>query len=72
MLSIEVDGEIHQLHLERDSARDLVLKERGIMTIRIPSLDLFDTDSAASAVCVKLVVIECEKRSGRKAWPIRR
>lgn len=39
-LCIEVDGEQHNLTKGRDDRRDGYLKNLGIETIRIPSLDL--------------------------------
>src|SRR5438552_2276723 len=44
-LCIEVDGEQHDKRLIRDAKRDTFLAGRGIYTMRIPSLDLFDLDS---------------------------
>jgi very-short-patch-repair endonuclease len=38
---IEVDGEQHELRRVQDSDRDVFLAEFGILTLRIPSLDLF-------------------------------
>lgn len=38
-LCIEVDGELHDV--SRDAHRDSFLADRGIFTIRIPSMDLF-------------------------------
>jgi very-short-patch-repair endonuclease len=38
---IEIDGEQHAERQEADAKRDAYLAEMGILTIRIPSLDLF-------------------------------
>jgi very-short-patch-repair endonuclease len=42
MVCVEVDGELHALRTDRDEVRDRRLAEAGILTIRVPSLDLFD------------------------------
>ena len=39
---IEVDGEQHLEQQDYDRYRDRVLGEAGILTMRVPSLDLFD------------------------------
>jgi len=44
-LCVEIDGEQHAERREADATRDAFLAERGILTIRIPSLDLFDKES---------------------------
>jgi very-short-patch-repair endonuclease len=38
---IEIDGEQHEGRREADRARDAYLSQFGVLTIRIPSLDLF-------------------------------
>ncbi len=43
-LCIEIDGEQHALRQEQDERRDAFLADLGILTIRIPSLDLFHQD----------------------------
>jgi len=43
-LCIEIDGEQHSASVEKDRLRDAFLAERGILTVRIPSLDFFGKD----------------------------
>jgi very-short-patch-repair endonuclease len=38
---VEVDGEQHSQQIQYDLARDQALGRAGILTIRIPSLDIF-------------------------------
>ncbi len=39
---VEVDGEHHAERVERDQVRDEWLLREGILTIRVPSWDVFD------------------------------
>lgn len=41
-LCVEVDGEQHADRQEADARRDAYLAEQDILTLRIPSLDLFE------------------------------
>jgi len=41
-LCIEIDGEQHSASVGKDRLRDAYLAERGILTVRIPSLDFFE------------------------------
>ncbi|MFY9233626.1 MAG: DUF559 domain-containing protein [Fimbriimonadaceae bacterium] len=62
-LCIEVDGEQHIQTLWRDAKRDAYLREVGIETIRIPSLDLFAADSAVFLAWIRKIRETCEARS---------
>lgn len=61
-LCVEVDGEQHLQTLWRDARRDAYLREVGIETIRIPSLDLFAADSAVSLGWIRRIREACEAR----------
>ncbi len=65
-LCVEVDGEQHELRKEKDIRRDAVLREAGIETMRLPSLDLFETTGVELVSWVTKIVEECERRTGRK------
>ncbi|MCH7905759.1 MAG: DUF559 domain-containing protein [Armatimonadetes bacterium] len=67
-MCVEVDGEQHALTKDRDAKRDAWLFDQGIMTLRIPSLDLFDYDSAKSARFIETICKTCEERTGRKRY----
>jgi len=69
MLCVEVDGEQHALTGERDALRDSELAKIGILTLRIPSLDLFTPTGAEFSRWIRKIVRLCEKRSGRVVWP---
>jgi very-short-patch-repair endonuclease len=69
MLCIEVDGEQHALTQERDAIRDAELAELGVLTLRIPSLDLFTPTGAEFSNWIREIVRLCEERSGRIVWP---
>ena len=47
-LCVEVDGEQHLLTKEQDAKRDRFLETYGILTIRIPSLELFGENDMGS------------------------
>lgn len=67
-LCVEVDGEQHALSRDRDEARDRFLLDRGIETLRIPSLDLFDEVGVLKDEWRLVVLAKCEERSGREGW----
>jgi len=69
MLCVEVDGEQHTLTKERDAFRDPELARLGILTLRIPSLDLFTPTGAEFSQWIREVVRLCQERSGRIVWP---
>jgi very-short-patch-repair endonuclease len=71
-LCVEVDGEHHLDRQEADQIRDLFLHSRGIVTIRIRSLDLFEEHGVLHAKAIEKVVAACEFRSGRRATEARR
>src|SRR5437016_4751473 len=64
MLCVEVDGEQHALTRERDATRDAELANLGVLTLRIPSLDLFTPNGAAFSSWIREIVTLCEERSG--------
>jgi len=60
-LCVEVDGEHHALRVAADAARDAWLKRRGVETIRLPSLDLFEQSTATNR-WLNLIQASCERR----------
>ncbi|MBS1725968.1 MAG: DUF559 domain-containing protein [Armatimonadetes bacterium] len=62
-LCIEVDGEQHSLTRSRDRRRDEFLLEKGILTIRIPSLELFDESGVGVHEWVSRLRIICDSRA---------
>ncbi|MCC6403446.1 MAG: DUF559 domain-containing protein [Fimbriimonadaceae bacterium] len=68
-LCVETDGEQHGQRAERDASRDAFLLERGVMTIRIPTLDLFDPTGAPFARWLRVVRMACEERGGGRSTP---
>jgi very-short-patch-repair endonuclease len=64
-LCVEVDGEQHRERVQADAQRDEFLAARGIETLRIPSLDLFEPTGQALKGWLQEVVMRCERRSGR-------
>lgn len=52
---VEVDGEQHADRQPQDKTRDQELAKLGILTIRIPSLDLFDENHTAYAPWIKQI-----------------
>ena len=51
---VEVDGEQHGMTQESDKRRDASLQERGIVTMRVLSIDCFeDADSVGRAIRLK-------------------
>lgn len=61
MLCVEVDGEQHGLRADRDLQRDRFLADRGIETLRIPSLEVFGDVEVALAK----IYWACVRRTGR-------
>jgi very-short-patch-repair endonuclease len=64
-LCIEIDGEQHRLGVERDATRDAVLLGEGILTVRIPSLNLFEPSSVKFGGWLDQIIRLCEQRTGR-------
>lgn len=64
-LCVETDGEQHASRLEADQRRDEFLATCGVATIRIPTLDLFDSTGVAFAKWLHVVREACLERSGR-------
>lgn len=71
-LAIEVDGEQHLGLASRDARRDAWVMERGIETLRIPSLDLFDASRKDCGLWPDRIREICEERAGRKAYELDR
>ncbi|MCW5937843.1 MAG: DUF559 domain-containing protein [Fimbriimonadaceae bacterium] len=67
-LCIEVDGEQHAGRASEDKFRDAFIEGRGIMTIRVPSLDLFDELGGVHGRWLDLIATTCEERSGRSRF----
>jgi very-short-patch-repair endonuclease len=65
MLCLEVDGEQHVP--EEDARRDQNLLELGIVTVRIPSLEVFDRDSLRG--WLDTIYRLCVERSGHEPFP---
>ncbi len=61
-LCIAVDGEQHAERAVRDSTRDAFLLQRGIETLRIPSLDIFDVDSPKLEKWLSKIEKTCKER----------
>lgn len=70
-LCVEVDGEQHAERRGQDARRDEWLGSRGVLTIRLPSLDLFEETGLVAPRWIALVQETCERRSKRKAFPER-
>ena len=68
MVCVEVDGEQHMQTKARDSARDEFLRIKGILTMRVPSLEFFDRDTVEAEMFIEQVRKTCEERSGRRDW----
>lgn len=64
-LCVETDVEQHRARRPLDEARDDFLAERGIATIRIPTLDLFDPTGLPFARWLDTVRAECARRAQR-------
>jgi very-short-patch-repair endonuclease len=71
-LNVELDGEQHEQTVQRDRSRDRFLKERGIETLRIPSLDLFDASRPDCGKWPDRIKKLCEERTGRFAFELER
>jgi very-short-patch-repair endonuclease len=68
-LAIEIDGPSHEDRIERDCVRDQRIAEAGVLTVRIPTKDLWEPTSMAFVKWLKDVQAACEERSGRSAFP---
>ncbi len=61
-LCIEVDGPHHADRVLQDATRDAFLESLGILTIRIPSLDLFDREYPVLEKWLGLIERTCRER----------
>jgi very-short-patch-repair endonuclease len=68
-LCVEVDGEIHLARVDRDKARDDALAALGILTVRVPSLLLYEGKGEDVTAFFERLISLCEERVGRKADP---
>jgi very-short-patch-repair endonuclease len=64
-LCIEVDGQQHCGRQAQDQARDEYLAKMGILTLQIPSVDLFERNSPVLSTWVETIQMLCEQRSQR-------
>ncbi len=62
-LCVEIDGEQHQFRVEADNARDSFLMSKGIVTIRIPSLQLFGDEEMNSFAWAEKLQAICDLRA---------
>jgi len=62
-LCIEIDGPHHQETQTRDCIRDQYLESLGILTIRIPTTELFEVEGAGIFAWADRVREACEARS---------
>jgi len=65
---VEVDGEQHELTKEQDAKRDKFLASKGILTIRVPSLEFFDRNKVEAEEFMEQLRKSCEERAERKDW----
>ncbi len=70
-LCVEIDGPQHLERQEKDVERDKKLAELGVLTIRIPTEDLWGADTVVVHRWIELVQKTCEERAGRVAFPDR-
>lgn len=61
-LCIEVDGEQHLLTKEKDARRDAYLAKYGVLTIRIPSMELFGENEMGSQEWANRIKDICDTR----------
>jgi very-short-patch-repair endonuclease len=71
-LCVEVDGEQHLDRPDSDAARDQFLSSKGIETVRLRSLDLFDENGILHAKAVEKIQGICQMRSGRMPFETKR
>ncbi|HEY0865830.1 MAG TPA: DUF559 domain-containing protein [Fimbriimonas sp.] len=66
---VEVDGEQHMNRLDKDLHRDGYLSGKGIYTLRIPSLDLFEATGLETGRWVRKIRQVCEERAAGLPHP---
>jgi very-short-patch-repair endonuclease len=64
-VDVEVDGEQHDERKHLDQARDEWIGKEGVVTMRIPSLDLFDPTGKSCADWIQRIRALCEARVKR-------
>jgi very-short-patch-repair endonuclease len=67
-LCIEVDGEQHLLTKEKDARRDAFMASYGVLTIRIPSLELFGENNMGTEAWAFQIKEICDAR-WRELYP---
>ena len=68
-LCVEIDGPHHGQQRAYDAQRDNDLTKLGILTLRIPTEDLWEPTSMRFGHWIDFVQKTCEERTGRKAFP---
>ena len=63
LLNIETDGEQHRTTQARDRLRDREIERHGILTVRIPTLDLHDPVAEIRMGWRDRIVAICRERS---------
>jgi len=63
LLCVEVDGEQHALRREADARRDEYLERLGILTIRIPSLGLYEKTGHSFSKWIEEITRLCQERT---------
>ena len=66
-LCIEMDSDLHDG--ERDKVRDEFLKTQGILTIRIPNVDLLGLKHNPSRDWLQHIKVACQERTGQLDYP---
>jgi very-short-patch-repair endonuclease len=61
-LAVELDGEVHRYHRDRDAVRDEWLRSRGVEVVRIPTLDLFEESGLELGRWLDRIELLCEQR----------
>lgn len=66
LVCVEIDGAQHFASVDRDEKRDSSLLSAGVLTLRIPSIELFDPQGLLTIKHLDSIVEVCETRTGRK------
>ena len=68
LLNVETDGEQHVATIYADHERDRTIAMHGILTLRIPTVDLFSVKALVENRWLERIRELCEERSGRKGY----
>jgi very-short-patch-repair endonuclease len=68
MLAVEVDGVHHRERTDLAASRDECLLSLEIITIRIPTEELFEDALPGFAAGIEEITKPCEQRTGRKSF----